>query len=155
MIFNKIIIVNMEIFFIIAGVASCISLVISSVSLFLLKSVYKITINKSGNNNVSRNSGVNFTKNRASKPLYLKRLALELYLEGLGFRSIGRILKVSHVSIYNWNPKFGQKAKELRKNDEISVVEIDEMHTYIGSKKTQLGYRLLMLKWNNELSILG
>ncbi|MFT4968250.1 MAG: transposase-like protein, partial [Candidatus Deianiraeaceae bacterium] len=34
--------------------------------------------------------GVNFTKNRASKPLYLKRLALELYLEGLGFRSIGR-----------------------------------------------------------------
>ncbi|MFT4968215.1 MAG: transposase-like protein, partial [Candidatus Deianiraeaceae bacterium] len=82
--------------------------------------------------------GVNFTKNIASKPLYLKRLALELYLEGLGFRSISRILKVSHVSIYNWIRKFGQKAKELRKNDEISVVEIDEMHTYIGSKKTQL-----------------
>ncbi|MFT4967609.1 MAG: transposase, partial [Candidatus Deianiraeaceae bacterium] len=34
--------------------------------------------------------------------LNLKRLALELYLEGLGFRSISRILKVSHVSIYNW-----------------------------------------------------
>ncbi|MFT4967727.1 MAG: transposase-like protein, partial [Candidatus Deianiraeaceae bacterium] len=56
--------------------------------------------------------GVNFTKNRASKPLYLKRLALELYLEGLDFRSIGRILKVSHVSVYNWIRKFGQKAKE-------------------------------------------
>ncbi|MFT4968249.1 MAG: transposase, partial [Candidatus Deianiraeaceae bacterium] len=54
--------------------------------------------------------GVNFTKNRASKPLHLKRLALELYLEGLDFRSIGRILKVSHVSIYNWIRKFGQKA---------------------------------------------
>ena len=28
-----------------------------------------------------------------AKPLSLKRLALQLYLEGLGFRSIGRVLK--------------------------------------------------------------
>jgi len=37
-----------------------------------------------------------------------KRFALELYLEGLGFRSIGRILKVSHVSIFNWIKQYGQ-----------------------------------------------
>ena len=37
-----------------------------------------------------------------SKPDSIKRKALQLYLEGLGFRSIGRILQVSHVSVYNW-----------------------------------------------------
>ena len=31
-----------------------------------------------------------------------KRQALELYLEGLGFRSIGRFLRCSHVAVYNW-----------------------------------------------------
>ncbi|MFT4967219.1 MAG: hypothetical protein ACI9CD_000218, partial [Candidatus Deianiraeaceae bacterium] len=51
--------------------------------------------------------------------------------------------------------KFGQKAKELRKNDEISVVEIDEMHTYIGSKKTQLGYGLLLIDMEKDSSILS
>jgi transposase-like protein len=29
-----------------------------------------------------------------------KRLALEMYLEGLGFRSIGRILKISYGTAY-------------------------------------------------------
>ena len=70
-----------------------------------------------------KNCGYNFTTGRPSKPLYLKRLALELYLEGLGFRSIGRILKVSNVAVLNWIKSFGQKVEELRKNDEISVVE--------------------------------
>ena len=39
----------------------------------------------------------------------IKRQALELYLEGLGFRSIGRILKVSHVAVYNWIKAHGKK----------------------------------------------
>ncbi len=34
------------------------------------------------------------------KPIKIHRLALELYLEGLGFKAIGRILKISHVTIY-------------------------------------------------------
>ncbi len=37
----------------------------------------------------------------------VKRQALQLYLEGLGIRSKSRILKYSHVSIYNWIKKFG------------------------------------------------
>ena len=37
----------------------------------------------------------NYTTGRNSKENSLKRFALELYLEGLGFRSVGRLLKVS------------------------------------------------------------
>lgn len=76
----------------------------------------------------------------------LKRSALELYLEGLGFRSIGRILKVSHVSIYNWIKSFGEKIEQVRVSSKAPrVVEMDELHTYIGSKKTIAGYGLLLI----------
>jgi len=39
----------------------------------------------------------------------VRRQALELYWEGLGFRSIGRILKFSNVSILNWIREFGEQ----------------------------------------------
>lgn len=70
--------------------------------------------------------------------MHLKRQALELYLEGLGFRSIGRFLRVSHVTVYNWIRSFGEKLEELRSANEIKVLEMDEMHTYLGSKKRLL-----------------
>ena len=61
-----------------------------------------------------------------------------MYLEGLGFRSIGRLLKTSHVSIYNWIKAFGEEINQIRSEGKIEVVEIDEMHTYIGQKKLLL-----------------
>ena len=68
----------------------------------------------------------------------VKRQALQLYLEGLGFRSIGRFLGVSHVSVQKWIKKFGQELEGLKSENEIDVVEMDEMHTYIGNKKILL-----------------
>lgn len=80
-----------------------------------------------------------------AQPLAIKRQALQLYLEGLGFRSIGRFLKVSHVSVYNWIKSFGKEIEELRSGDEIEVVEMDEIHTYIGHKKTTAGFGYLLI----------
>jgi len=74
-----------------------------------------------------------------AKPDSLKRQALALYLEGLGFRSIGRLLKVSHVSVYHWIKKFGESTQEINSNEFVGVVELDELHTYIGDKKTIVG----------------
>jgi transposase-like protein len=68
----------------------------------------------------------------------IKRQAFELYLEGLGFRSIGRILKCSHVAVYNWIKAYGQSIQSIRSTTEVKVVEMDEMHTYNGSKKLLL-----------------
>lgn len=87
-----------------------------------------------------------FTVEKIGKPDNLKRDALILYLEGLGFRSIGRFLKVSNVTVLNWIKSFGEKIGELRSVENIEVVEIDEMHTYIGSKKTTVGYGLLLIE---------
>lgn len=74
-----------------------------------------------------------------------KRQALELYLEGLGFRSIGRILRISHVTVYNWIKSFGEKLDEIKHDTPIEVMELDEMHSYIGSKKNTVGYGLLLI----------
>jgi transposase-like protein len=94
-----------------------------------------------------------FTVEYVGKPDQLKRNALILYLEGLGFRSIGRYLKVSHVTVYNWIKRYGEKIDELRSPDSIEVVEMDEMHTYIGSKKTTAGYGLLLIDMAKGSSI--
>ncbi len=74
-----------------------------------------------------------------------KREALQLYLEGLGFRSIGRFLKCSHVAVYNWIKAHGESIEAIRSAAGVDVVEMDEMHTYIGSKKTIDGYGLLLI----------
>jgi len=87
-----------------------------------------------------------------AKPDELKRFALTLYLEGLGFRSIGRILEVSNVSVLNWIRGFGKSVLDLKSDDKIEVVEMDEMHTYIGQKKTTAGYGLLLIEMEKGLS---
>ena len=75
---------------------------------------------------------------KSTSTLSIRKQALELYLEGLGFRSIGRILGFSHVSIYRWIREFGEKLDEIESKDKIKVVKIDEMHSFVGSKKTVL-----------------
>ena len=87
-----------------------------------------------------------------AKPMTMKRQALQLYLEGLGFRPIGRFLKVSHVSVYRWIKSFGENLEEIKSDDKIEVVEMDEMHTYISQKKTTVGYGLLLIDMRRNSS---
>ena len=83
-----------------------------------------------------------------------KRLALELYLEGLGFRSIGRILKISYGSVYKWVKEWGEKVSLPKSTRPIEMAELDEMHTYIMSKKTTVGSGLLLIDLEKGMSIL-
>lgn len=94
-----------------------------------------------------------FTVEQVGKSNKLKRDALILYLEGLGFRSVGRFLNVSHVAVFNWIKSFGEKLDEFRNTEDIKVVELDEMHTYIGSKKTIVGSGLLLIEMGTGSSI--
>ncbi len=73
-----------------------------------------------------------------------RRLALTLYLEGFGFRSIGRILGFSHVAVYNWIKAFGEQVMGLDRK-EPKIVGLDEMHSYVGNKKTIVGSGLLLI----------
>ncbi len=99
-----------------------------------------------------KNCYYNYTVSKRGKSKEIKKMALFLYLEGLGFRSIGRFLGVSQVSVMNWIKHFGIELEELKSDNKLEVVEMDEMHSYIGSKKTIVGYGLLLTDLKNDLS---
>jgi len=95
-----------------------------------------------------------FTVQHRGKPPEIKRAALELYLEGLGFRSIERFLNVSNVAVMNWVKEYGKKIESLKKAEgSIDVVEMDEMHSYVSGKKTIAGYGWLLIGLGKESSI--
>ena len=93
-----------------------------------------------------------FTVDKIGKPDKLKRDALILYLMGQSYRSIGRLLNISDVTVLNWIKSIGGKIDEIRDTEDIEVVGIDEMHTYAGSKKTNVGYGLLLIELGNNSS---
>ena len=64
-------------------------------------------------------------------------MAVTLYVEGLGFRSIGRILGLSHVAVYHWIKAL--VAGTPLKHHAAQIVELDELHRYVGHKKRLLG----------------
>lgn len=66
-----------------------------------------------------------------------KEMALRLYLEGTSFRAVGRLLSVNHVSVINW-VNAHEKTLPARVEDQTptDTVEVDELFTFIGEKKS-------------------
>ena len=62
-------------------------------------------------------------------------------------------MKISHVTVFNWIKDFGEKLDEFRNPGNIEIIELDEMHTYIGQKKTTVGYGLLLIEMGTDSSI--
>jgi len=79
-----------------------------------------------------KNCRCNFTQSyKRGASFELKLQALGLYLEGMGFRSIGRILKVNNVTVLNWIRTFGKSLKahvQAHLPDDIRHVEFIEMN---------------------------
>jgi transposase len=77
----------------------------------------------------------------------VKKQAIQLYLEGLGFRAIGRVLKVSHVTVQNWVNLLGEAIQKVKSRYPARVqrIELDEIHHYVGEKKTLAGFGLQLM----------
>jgi transposase-like protein len=82
---------------------------------------------------------------RVSEKEKKRRFGLALYLEGLGFHSIARLLKVSHVTVINWVRKYAGELSMIRNSKPVRVMELDEMHSYVGRKKTTNGFGLVLI----------
>ena len=87
-----------------------------------------------------------------AQPESTKRQALRLYLEELGFRSIGRLLGVSHAAVFKWIKSFGQQVEKIKSEQKIEVIELDKMHTYISHKKIIVGSGLLLIEMGKNPS---
>lgn len=77
-----------------------------------------------------------FAFRRGTKSSNQKRVALLMHLEGFGFRSIGRMLNVHNTTVYRWIRNFGAQIEAVRNDKPVEIMELDELHTYVGHKKT-------------------
>lgn len=61
---------------------------------------------------------------------------MHLYLEGTNFRRIGRLLGINYQSAVNWINAYHQRLPTGEQAVSApDVVELDEVFTFIGSKK--------------------
>lgn len=100
-----------------------------------------------------------FTVNKVGKKIddYYVSKALQLYLEGLTYREIERILGVSHVSIMNWVKKYKIKRPENTKYHPtykiLNAIELGKYFSEVSNIKgsgvvvTELGDKYMVIKW--------
>ena len=93
--------------------------------------------------------GYTLERKSTAQSLATKQLAIDMYTEGLGFRAIGRILKVSNVAVLKWVKALGKAhclPTPTSQPTPIKVIEIDEIHSYVQSKKSNAGAGLQLIE---------
>lgn len=75
-------------------------------------------------------------KKEHGHPKETRELAIRMYADGLNFRQIGRHLQVSHTTVMAWIKEHAEKLPEAPVPEEAYTVEMDELYTFIGDKKT-------------------
>lgn len=100
-----------------------------------------------------------FTVNKIGKKIdnYYVTKALQLYMEGLSFREIERILGISHVSVSNWVKEFKVRKpahkdyhptyKIYSQNELVEFVKNKENLSGAGMVITELGDKFMLIKW--------
>ena len=70
----------------------------------------------------------------------VRRLCLKMVVNGKGFRGIERVTDIHHTTILNWLKQVGSQLPDVYDPDDIPEVgELDELQTFVGSKKTRSG----------------
>jgi transposase-like protein len=89
-----------------------------------------------------KNCGLNFVlgDERKQENSHQKALACLLVCLGLSFRASGLVVSVTRNTVMNWFREFASTLRlpEIEKT-EVDVVDFDEMHHFIQSKKTSFG----------------
>ena len=100
-----------------------------------------------------------FSVNKLGKKIedYYVTKEIQLYLEGLSFREIERIIGVSHVSISNWVKEFKIKKPEnsnyhptYKIFNHLELVEFlknKDVLSGAGMIITELGDKFMLIKW--------
>jgi len=70
-------------------------------------------------------------------PDSLRCQAVRLYVDGMNFRRIARHLGVHHQSVINWVNAQADALPEAPVPQQVEDVEMDELHTFVGTKKTK------------------
>jgi len=68
----------------------------------------------------------------------MRQEAVRLYVDGHNFRQIAHQLQVDHKSIINWVKAHAAQQDPAPLPDDVNNAEMDELFTFIGSKKQGL-----------------
>ncbi len=67
----------------------------------------------------------------------VKRECLKMYTNGMGFGGIERVKGVHHTTVISWVKQVGENLPDAYAPETIPTVgELDELETFVGSKKT-------------------
>jgi transposase-like protein len=103
--------------------------------------------------------GYNYTVDKMGKNIdsYYVIKALQLYIEGVSYREIERLLGVSHVSVMNWVKKFQIKIpKQNLYNPTYKILNHKELAEFYANKDnlkgagmivTELGDKFMLIRW--------
>lgn len=123
------------------------------------KKVVKSGVIKEKQRYKCKDCGYHFTVNKIGKQIdmYYVTKALQLYLEGLTYREIERILGVSHVSVMNWVRKYNiHKVKNTDYHPTYKILNQVELSNFFAEPEntkgagvvvTELGDKYMVIKW--------
>jgi transposase-like protein len=70
----------------------------------------------------------------------IRRSCLKMYVNGMGFRGIERVTAVHHTTVIHGVKQVGAQLPDAYTPETTPVVgELDELETFVGSKKTKSG----------------
>ena len=69
-------------------------------------------------------------------PDEMRKQALQLYVEGMNLRRIGRHLGIHHRTVSLWVKASADSLPEAPVPEDVKTAEMDELFTFIGKKKT-------------------
>lgn len=100
-----------------------------------------------------------FTVNKLGKSIdkYYVTKALQLYLEGISYREIERLLGVSHVTVMKWVKKYKiNRALQSDYHPTYKILNHEELSKYFSKREnvkgagviiTELGDKFMLIKW--------
>ncbi len=95
-----------------------------------------------------KNCHFNFTVEIKStaQPVDVKKIGIMLYLLGLGFNPISRLLNVSHVTVIKWIEKYGGQLRELKTEKPVKIIGPDEMQRYYELQASSERFGLMVIE---------
>ena len=106
-----------------------------------------------------KNCGYHYSVDKVGREVssYYVIKALQLYVEGVSYREIERLLGVSHVSVMNWVKKYGMRApRQTDYHPTYKILTQKELAEFFqnaqnlkgaGLMVTELGDKYMMIRW--------
>jgi hypothetical protein len=69
---------------------------------------------------------------------------------GLSQLAISKLVGYSNVSIGKWLDQYSQQQPALGVSDEVSVIELDELHHFVGKQSASAGFGLLWMAFADD-----